>query len=133
MKRLICRISAVLCIILAFIGLLLPVMPTVPFLLAALYLAVDSPGIKNFLYRNTWLKNSLDRCQGKKSMSRKDKIIILSWLWISLLFSVFILSGTYFWVIPILVGIAVSWHILHLKNYNLPPPEQNSSSNTSQD
>ena len=52
MVRSLRNILAVICIILGLIGAFLPVMPTVPFLLAALGLASDSPRLKKFLDSN---------------------------------------------------------------------------------
>ena len=116
MKRFFYRILAIFFIILGIIGAFLPVMPTVPFLLAALYFAADEPGIKNFINSNRLLKKYLDFYQGKGSVPLYEKVAVLSALWISLGFSCYILNNRMLWnVLLAATGIIISIHILHNK------------------
>ena len=116
MKRFFYRILSILCIILGIVGALLPVMPTVPFLLAALYFAADEPAIQDFINSNKYLKKYLDRYQGKQPFPIFEKITVICGLWCSLSISGFLLRNKIHWQIVLaVIGLAVTIHILRLK------------------
>ncbi len=116
MKRFLFRILAILFTFLGIIGAVLPVMPTVPFLLAALYFAADEPGIRKFINSNKLLKQYLECYQGKRPVLLSEIIITLCALWLSLGFSAYLLAGRIHWQLLLAaVGIAVSIYILRLK------------------
>ena len=116
MKRIFYRILAVLCIILGVIGAVLPIMPTVPFLLAALYFAADEPQIQKFINSNKYLKKYLDRYQGRQPFPLHEKIAVICMLWFSLAVSGYFLTGKLHWQIVLaIIGAAVSLHIIRLK------------------
>ncbi|MBE6367969.1 MAG: DUF454 domain-containing protein [Lentisphaerae bacterium] len=114
MKQLIYRILAIFFIILGIIGIFLPVMPTVPFLLAALYFAADSPRLQYFLHHNILLKNYVECCQGKHVISKTQCRIALVLLWLSLIVSAILVQIWYCHLILLTVGLLVSWHLLHI-------------------
>lgn len=117
MKRFLFRILAILFTFLGIIGAVLPVMPTVPFLLAALYFAADEPGIRKFIYSNKLLKHYLECYQGKRPFLLSEKIITLCALWLSLGFSAYLLAGKlHLQLLLAGVGTVISVHILRLKN-----------------
>ena len=115
MKAVIYHILAVFFIILGIIGIFLPVMPTVPFLLAALYLAADSPAIKNFMQNNRLLKHYLEVCRGDYKMSRVQFLGALILLWGSLIISGLTIPIWYCRLILLAAGIGVSYHLWHLQ------------------
>ena len=115
MKALIYHILAVFFIILGIIGIFLPVMPTVPFLLAALYFAADSPAIKNFMQNNKLLKHYLAVCRGEYKMSRGQFHGSLILLWGSLVISGLAFPIWYCRLLLLAVGLGVSYHLWHLQ------------------
>ena len=115
MKALIYHILAVFFIILGIIGIFLPVMPTVPFLLAALYFAADSPAIKNFMQSNKLLKHYLAVCQGEYKIKPLQFYGALILLWSSLIISAAAIPVWYCHMILLTVGAGVSYHLWHLR------------------
>ncbi|MCK4493234.1 MAG: YbaN family protein [Methylococcales bacterium] len=71
-------------IIVGIIGVVLPILPTTPFLILALGLfAKSSPSFHQMLLHNRWFGKSLQQWESKKSISRHTKrnatvLIILS-------------------------------------------------------
>ncbi|MBR7143912.1 MAG: YbaN family protein [Lentisphaeria bacterium] len=117
MKRLTYRILAIVCIVLGIIGALLPIMPTVPFLLAALYFAADEPQIQSFINSNGLLKKYLASCQGTHPLKLYEKVFILCGLWFSMVISICLLAGKTHWQIVLaVIGVVVSIYILRIKN-----------------
>ena len=116
MKQIIFRILAILCLILGIIGIALPVMPTTPFLLAALYFAADYPAVKRFIRQRSWLNRYVKAYQNQGGMSNRLKVLTLIMLWISLSVSLFFSTDTFIDLLLWLIGLTMSWYILHLKN-----------------
>ena len=100
------------------IGIFLPVLPTIPFLLlAGLCFVNTSPKLHKWLYSNRFFGKLLKDYHEKKHIPMKVKIFSVSLLWASILFSAFYLIDKDRWLIRILliiVAIAVSLHILLL-------------------
>ena len=117
MKQLFYRILAIFLVVLGVIGIFLPVMPTVPFLLAALYFAADAPEIKRFIYHNRLLSKYLECYQEKRKVSKFMKYGMLTTLWISLGISWFWVDWWWCRAILLIVGFAVSWHLMRLKSF----------------
>jgi len=105
--------SAYFFLLLGFIGAFLPVMPTTPFvLLAAFCFARSSPGFYNWLMNHRWFGPSLRDWVKTRGIRRRNKIIAISMLIISLI-------PTVFFIIPILavkllvaaIGLAVAFYL----------------------
>lgn len=63
-----------LCMILAVIGAILPILPTTPFLIVALaFFSKSSPRFHQMLLNNGWFGPSLKQWEDKKTLSRKTK------------------------------------------------------------
>jgi uncharacterized membrane protein YbaN (DUF454 family) len=61
-------------IVLGFIGAMLPILPTTPFLIVALALfSKSSPRFRQMLLNNTWFGPTLKQWEEKKTLSRKTK------------------------------------------------------------
>ena len=114
-KKCIFRILAILCIIAAIIGALLPVIPTVPFLLAALYFAANEPDIKNFIRKNKLFKRCLDKYRSSQGMSTTAKLTVIVCIWLSITFSGIVLQSSRWWGVLIVSGIAGSLCVLFIK------------------
>lgn len=116
MIRTLRNILAVICIILGFIGAFLPVMPTVPFLLAALILAADSPRLKKFLDQNPLCRRYLAGYRGKRPLPWYIKYGSIAGLWLSLGVSFYLTESTNLRILIIVIGIALSSYLATLKS-----------------
>jgi len=102
---------------LGVLGMLLPVLPTTPFLLLAAFLfARSSEKLHAWLMNNRlfgkYLKNYLE----KKSIPLGVKIYALSLLWVTIAVSiVFFISFMPARILLAVIALAVTWHILSVK------------------
>ena len=112
---------AVTCVILGAIGIVTPVLPTTPFLLAATYLfARSSPKMHKLLMGNRVFGEYLSNYFNNKPIPVRQKIISILFLWLGL-GSTFYFADLQHWVIALLIfiGIAVTVHISTLGKYKL--------------
>jgi uncharacterized protein len=102
---------------LGVLGIILPVLPTTPFLLlgAACYIK-GSPRFYNWLINNKWLGNYIRSYYEGKGITIKSKIIAVSSLWITIGYSiVFIISILLLRILLFFIAAGVTFHILSLK------------------
>lgn len=109
-----------ICLVLGVIGIVLPIVPTTPFLLAAAacYLR-SSKRLHQWLLNNKWVGAYIKNYQEGKGIPLKTKIIAISTLWITLLFSAFFVVN-HLWfvqVILLVIAVGVSVHILRLPTF----------------
>ena len=102
---------------LGILGIFLPLLPTVPFLLLAAGCYVkSSKKFYNWLINNKWFGNYLKNYQEKKGVPLKVKILSVSSLWITIIFSVvFIVHILFLRIALILITIGVTIHILYIR------------------
>lgn len=101
---------AFICVILGAVGAFLPILPTVPFLLAASFLfAKGSTRFHNWFKSTRLYKNNLESFEKDKSMTLKTKLWILIPVTIMLLAAFFMMSNTA-GRITIIVLIAVKYY-----------------------
>jgi len=99
------------------LGIFLPLLPTTPFLLlaAACYIR-SSERFYNWLMNNKWLGNYIKNYREKKSIPLKVKVLSLSFLWLTIGYSVFFLVNIFLLrVILILIAIGVTIHVLSIR------------------
>ncbi|MDR0518388.1 MAG: YbaN family protein [Fibromonadaceae bacterium] len=116
MKKYIFIFFGILCVILASIGVVTPVLPTTPFLLLATFLfSKSSPRLSNFLLKNKVFGKYLSNYFNNVPIPLKEKLISIAFLWVGLgaTFYFATLSRMVF-IILIIVGISVSIHIATL-------------------
>ncbi len=102
---------------LGILGILFPLLPTTPFLLlaAACYFR-SSEKFYNRLINNKWLGNYIKNYREKKSIPLKIKILTLSFLWLTIGYSVlFVVNIFLLRFILILIAIGVSIHVLSIR------------------
>ncbi len=102
---------------LGILGILFPLLPTTPFLLlaAACYFK-SSKRFYNWLLNNRWLGNYIKNYREKKSIPLKIKVLSLSFLWLTIGYSVFFVVNIFLLrVILILVAIGVTIHVLSIR------------------
>ncbi len=115
-KRLI-FIGGFISLILGIIGLVIPILPTTPFLLlASAAFAKSSERFNNWLLNNKILGAYIKNYREGKGLPLKIKAITLSLLWITIIISIIFLMHL-FWVQVVLICIAivVSIHIILIK------------------
>jgi len=110
-------IAGTLLVGLGIIGILMPVLPTTPFLLlAAACYARSSQRFYHWLLNNKWFGNYIKNYIQRKGVPLKVKILAITWLWITIGFSVvFAVEVFLVRLILIVIAIGVSIHILCLR------------------
>ena len=106
-----------LCLILGIIGIVLPILPTTPFLLlAAACYARSSERFYNWLLNNRILGSYIRNFREGRGMPIKIKIFTITLLWITILISAFLFIKI-LWVRILLIGIAcaVTIHIILIR------------------
>lgn len=116
-KRILLQIAGTLSLILGLIGVVLPVLPTTPFLLltAACYVR-SSDKLYAWLMNHKWFGEHIRNYREKKAIRLSSKVIALSSLWLTILYSIFFVVKTiYMQLLLAAIVLAVSAHILHFK------------------
>ena len=110
-------IAGTLLVGLGIIGILMPVLPTTPFLLlAAACYARSSQRFYHWLLNNKWFGNYIKNYIQRKGVPLKVKILAITWLWITIGFSVvFAVEVFLVRLILILIAIGVSIHIFSIR------------------
>ena len=110
-------IGGSICLVLGVIGIVIPILPTTPFLLltAACY-ARSSQKFYDWLLNNRILGYFIKNYREGKGMPLRLKIFTLTLLWITILLSVF-LFVKHFWIqiLLIIIALAVSVHIILIR------------------
>ncbi len=102
---------------LGVLGIFLPLLPTTPFLLLAAACYVKSSNrFYNWLLNNKWFGNYVKNYQEKKGIPLKVKILSISLVWITIIFSaVFIVHILFFRIILILIANGVTIYIFSIR------------------
>ena len=105
-------------LVLGTIGILIPLLPTTPFLvLSAACYAKSSERFYNWLINNKWFGSYIKNYKEGKGISLKAKIYTITLLWVTILFSTFIIKTFWIRVILIIIAIVVTIHVLTIKTY----------------
>ena len=116
--RAILLITGTISLLIGIIGIFIPLLPTTPFLLitAACY-ARGSDRFYNWLLCNKLFGNYIKNYREGKGVALNIKIISLSLLWTTILFSaVFVVSTLLIKIVLITIAIAVTIHILTIRS-----------------
>ena len=102
---------------LGIIGIILPILPTTPFLLlAAACYAKSSKRYYNWLLNNKWFGKYIKNYREGNGIPLKVKILSISFLWITIIFSAFfIVTILIVRVILIVIAAVVTIHILNIR------------------
>lgn len=105
------------CVILGVIGIFLPILPTTPFLLLAAWCyARSSDRFYHWLINNKWFGSYIKNYREGKGVPLKVKLLSISFLWLTILFSIFfIIDNLYIRVILLIIAIAVTTHIITIR------------------
>jgi uncharacterized membrane protein YbaN (DUF454 family) len=116
MKRVLFLTFGIISLILGAIGIVVPVLPTVPFLLLSAYLfASSSPKMLHFLLKNKILGQYLSDYYHHKPIPLRQRIISIFFIWLGLGLT-FYFANLHLWLIALLasIGLAVSIYIASL-------------------
>jgi uncharacterized protein len=102
---------------LGVLGMFLPLLPTTPFLLlSASCFGRSSPRLHRWLLSHPWFGSYVKNYKDHRAIPLKAKILGLAVLWTTMGYSaIFIMDRKVVVAVLLLVGIAVSAHILRLK------------------
>lgn len=121
--------AGLLCLLLAGIGVLLPVLPTTPFLLlAAAAFLRSSDRLYRWMHENRIFGEHLRRYRDGLGIPLASKVVSISLLWITLAISVLvIMPHRLWWVGTILFGIgaAVTIKLVRIPTYRSGAPSPN--------
>ena len=123
-SRILLIVGGVVCVLLSLIGILIPVLPTTPFLLLAAFLfARSSPRALHWLESNRLLGAYIRNYRAGRGMKMVDKIISLTLLWLGIGLSIWKLVDT-LWVQAglLIIAVGVTVHLARVKTYR--PEEQ---------
>jgi hypothetical protein len=99
------------------IGIIIPFLPTTPFILAsAFFYGKSSKRLDNWISNSPYFGSYIENYKTKNGVPLNVKLTSIGFLWLTLVVSAFLFSNT--WYIPlilIIVGMAVTLHIALIK------------------
>lgn len=116
LTKIVLNIVGSIAVLLAILGVFLPLLPTTPFLLlaSACYFK-SSPRMYRWLVSNRILGNYIRNFQSGRGIPLRGKIVTLLLLWASLSLSIYSIDALVVQLILTAIGIAVSTLILRMK------------------
>ncbi|HCS51145.1 YbaN family protein [Rubinisphaera sp.] len=124
--RVLLTVLGTLCVALGMLGMLLPLLPTTPFLLlAATCYSRSSTKFYNWLTNNRYCGEYIRNYREGAGITLKQKSLTILVLWLSIGSAAF-LSISQVWLPLILFGIAigVTIYLVNLKTYKPKPPKE---------
>lgn len=116
-KKIVLLVCGFLALLIGAIGILLPVLPTTPFVLvAAACFGGSSPMLYNKLRSNKYFGEYIENYRNNTGITKVAKIKSLVFLWVMLGISAVIIMEKVIILILLIVGIAVTTHILSIKS-----------------
>ena len=123
MKKNILLMVGFISLFLGILGIVIPLLPTTPFLLlSAASFARSSEKMHGWLMNHPWFGKYIRNFQENKAIPLFTKIVSVSLLWITILISVFFaVKLFYIRLLLITIAILVSIHILRYKTTQSTP------------
>jgi len=112
MKTLLLTIIGFLFLAMGAIGLLLPIWPTTPFILAAVACLSSAPRTRARIMRVSFFREHIENYERRVGLSHKTVWISLVWLWGMMFLSMVLIQTLWISLLLILIGAAVTIHIL---------------------
>jgi len=114
-----------LAVVLAILGIFLPLLPTTPFLLLASACFVrGSERLHRWLRNNRLFGEYLRNIEDKKGIPLKGKVMTLLLLWVSLGYSIYIVGPLVLKLMLAAIGIGVTTLILRMKTLHSTAQER---------
>ncbi|HHT44693.1 MAG TPA: DUF454 domain-containing protein [Fastidiosipila sp.] len=106
-------LAGTLMVILAAIGVILPILPTTPFLIAAAaFFSFAKPEWVDTLEKNRIFGPYIEAYRKGLGISIRRKVFALSCLWITLIVSMILVGKLWLTILLILIGSGVTIHLL---------------------
>ena len=103
-------------LVIGVIGIFVPLLPTTPLLLLSAYCYLkSSEKLYNMLMNSNHLGEYIKNYMEHRAVTKKAKYITLIILWLSLTASIILINILYVRLLLVIVGIAVSIHVILLK------------------
>ena len=117
LSRLFWIIAGLSTMILGLLGMMIPVLPTVPFLLVAAFcFAQSSDRLSDWLLNNRLFGPYLKNYRERRGMSLRSKVFTLTALWLSIgLTTLFYVSIWWGRLLLLVLALAVTVHVLTLR------------------
>lgn len=117
LKKILLFLGGIISLVLAIIGIFLPLLPTTPFLLlSGACFAKSSKRLYNWLMNHKYFGTIIRNYREKKAVSLHSKIYALILLWATILSSaIFFVPILWVKVLLVCIASAVTYHILRLK------------------
>jgi uncharacterized membrane protein YbaN (DUF454 family) len=104
---------------LAILGMILPLLPTTPFLLlAAVCYARSSPRFYHWLLTNPWFGQYIRHYREGRGILLKQKIIAITLLWLTIGYTVLMVVSAWWGQLMLLaIAVGVTLHLLKTKTF----------------
>ena len=111
------------------VGIVLPLLPTTPFLvLAAILFSKSNDRFHKWLLRNRVFGPYLAHYESGTGIPKSLKIKTIVFLWPSLAISAILINAVWAWFLLAIVGICVTTHVLMIKRKGVRPDKKAQSS-----
>ncbi|MCC6931884.1 MAG: YbaN family protein [Deltaproteobacteria bacterium] len=116
-KNIILTIIGLISLLLGVVGIVVPLLPTTPFLLlSAVCFLNGSPKLHFWLVNHKYLGRQIAAYQTHRAISKKTRAAALTLLWGTILFSViFIIQIAWIKILLLIIALSVSIYLLRLK------------------
>lgn len=105
-NKLFLQIGGMVALLLGMIGLMLPVMPTTPFVIVASWcFARSSPRFHRYLRQHKYFGQALYHWEEHRQISRKAKWISSVMMSVSMISCALVLGVNYWWVSVLVIGV----------------------------
>ncbi len=103
-------------LVLGLLGVMLPVLPTTPFvLLAAACFCKGSDRLYRWLLSTRYFGSLIENYRKHNGVPLRVKRVAIAYLWVGLIISSILAHNIYVWVILAVVGIGVTVHLATMK------------------
>lgn len=125
LKKILLLTIGFIALILGFIGMFLPILPTTPFaLVAAACFARSSKKLHHWLVNTRHFGEFIRHYNEGTGVPKATKIRAIASLWIALIISMFLIQLVWVRLLLMVVGMAVTTHIALIRTRQDPLPEQ---------
>lgn len=114
--RAVFKIGALLSVLLAFAGVFLPILPTTPFLLLAVFFSLrSSPTLYTWLIQHKVLGPPLRQYLDERTISRQSFRRAVTFLWLTIGLSVWLMPAIWVKCLLLVIAIGVTVHLGKLR------------------
>lgn len=97
------------------IGIVIPILPTTPFILLAAILLSGNKGIYHWLSRRSCFRGYIANYNDGTGLTNKTVAVSLVFLWTMLLLSGIIMNRSWLYLLLFIIGTGITFHILWIR------------------